>query len=63
MEQELEHRDVAAEAHEYLLERRVRIVQEQRQEIEARRSVELKVTFRRTDEEERLLSLLSKQTE
>jgi hypothetical protein len=67
MEQELESErkfaTVEIEANEYLQERRVRIVQEQRLEIESRRIGELRVTFRRTDEEERLMSLLSKQTE
>ena len=67
MEQELESErkfaTVEIEANEYLQERRVRIVQEQRLEIESRPIGELRVTFRRTDEEERLMSLLSKQTE
>ena len=66
MEQEFESDRkyaVELEASEYLQERRVRIVQEQKLEIESRRNSELRVTFRRSDEEERLLSLLQKQIE
>ena len=66
MEQEFESERkyaVEIEANEYLQERRERIVQEQRLEMESRHNGGLRVTFRRTDAEERLMSRLSEQTE
>jgi hypothetical protein len=51
-------------ANRLVLQRRQSIVEEQEREIESRQDrSSMKVVFRRSDEEKRLVSLLSKQTE
>ncbi|HTF17359.1 MAG TPA: hypothetical protein VK658_04760 [Chryseolinea sp.] len=45
----------------YLQERRLRVVLEQEREVACRHDHVLRITFRKSDEEERLVSLLSKQ--
>lgn len=52
-----------AEATQMMLQRRRNIAEEQAREVAARERGTMKVAFRKSDEEERLIALLSKQIE